>query len=209
MSCDIRPAGIAEIENAINRDGGFRTSQITGHTAPDVFGERYTEFSRSLARTPLHFGFSVIWIRDIMIATSHRYVSQQRAPHALESPVHCFPPGPQKASRGEWPRHVTMPSKHPKLEGQSGARIVIMIHKAKDLSPEQKTLIEGLLGRSVSEDEAISIRTIGLGSAPEWLQSSWDSAMRAGVDQLTMDEIDAEIDAARKDRHVRSQPTGQ
>jgi hypothetical protein len=37
VHCDIRPAGTAEIENAINRDGGFRASQITCHEAPDVF----------------------------------------------------------------------------------------------------------------------------------------------------------------------------
>jgi hypothetical protein len=84
-----------------------------------------------------------------------------------------------------------------------------MIHKAKDLSPDQKILIEGLLGRAVSEDETISIRTMGSDSAPEWLRASWDSAKRSGVDQLSMDEIDAEIDAARKDRHTRRQPTEQ
>jgi hypothetical protein len=84
-----------------------------------------------------------------------------------------------------------------------------MIHKAKDLSPDQRTLIEGLLGRAVAEDEAISIRAMGSGSAPEWLQASWDSAKRSGVDQLSMDEIDAEIDAARKDRQARRQPTEQ
>jgi hypothetical protein len=33
-----------------------------------------------------------------------------------------------------------------------------MIHSVKDLSPEQKTVIEGLLGRHVLEDEQISIR---------------------------------------------------
>ena len=34
-----------------------------------------------------------------------------------------------------------------------------MIHKAKDLSPDQKLLVENLLGRRVLEDEAISVRT--------------------------------------------------
>ena len=34
-----------------------------------------------------------------------------------------------------------------------------MIHKAKDLSPEQKVAIESLLGRHVLDDEAISVRT--------------------------------------------------
>jgi hypothetical protein len=33
-----------------------------------------------------------------------------------------------------------------------------MIHRAKDLSPDQKLLIERLLGRRVLEDEAISVR---------------------------------------------------
>ena len=75
-----------------------------------------------------------------------------------------------------------------------------MIHKAKDLSPDQKMAIESLLGRSVAESEAISIRTLEFGSAPEWLQQSWESAKQFGLDQLSMEEIDAEIDAARKMR---------
>jgi len=36
---------------------------------------------------------------------------------------------------------------------------------------------------------------------PGWLQKSWESAKEAGLDQLSMDEIDAEIAAARKARH--------
>ena len=47
-----------------------------------------------------------------------------------------------------------------------------MIHKAKDLSPDQKMAIESLLGRSVAEDEAISVRAMASVSAPEWLQKS-------------------------------------
>lgn len=35
-----------------------------------------------------------------------------------------------------------------------------MIHRAKDLSPEQRAAIESLLGRRVLEDEAISVRAI-------------------------------------------------
>ena len=37
--------------------------------------------------------------------------------------------------------------------------------------------------------------------APEWLQKSWESARAAGLDQLSTEEIDAEIAAARKARH--------
>ena len=35
-----------------------------------------------------------------------------------------------------------------------------MIHNAKDLSADQKTVIEGLLGRRVLEGEEISVRAI-------------------------------------------------
>jgi plasmid stability protein len=38
---------------------------------------------------------------------------------------------------------------------------------------------------------------------PEWLQRSWESAEQAGVDGLSMDEIEAEIAAARELRHMQ------
>jgi len=84
-----------------------------------------------------------------------------------------------------------------------------MIHKAKDLSPEQKTAIESLLGRPVADDEAISIRTLASEAAPEWLQDSWESAKQLGLDRLSTEEIEAEINAARKDRRSRQRPTEQ
>jgi plasmid stability protein len=37
--------------------------------------------------------------------------------------------------------------------------------------------------------------------APDWLRRSWESAAQAGLDRLSMDEIDAEIVAARKSRN--------
>lgn len=43
--------------------------------------------------------------------------------------------------------------------------------------------------------------------APEWLQKSWDTANEAGLDQLSMEQIEAEISAARKSRRdTRLQP---
>jgi len=69
--------------------------------------------------------------------------------------------------------------------------------------------IESLLGRSVAEDEAISIRTLAAASAPERLQQSWETAKCAGLDRLSIEEIDAEIDAARKARRNRQQPQEQ
>ncbi len=64
------------------------------------------------------------------------------------------------------------------------------IARAKGISPEE-------YARLVLEHDL----------APDWLRRSWESAKQAGLDQLSMDEIDAEIAAARKERHkTRSQP---
>ena len=42
---------------------------------------------------------------------------------------------------------------------------------------------------------------------PEWRQKSWESSKEAGLDKLSVDEIDAEIAAARKARREsRLQP---
>jgi hypothetical protein len=73
-----------------------------------------------------------------------------------------------------------------------------MIHKAKELSSEQKLAVEGLLGRTVDADESISIRVFSPDAAPEWLQKSWESAKQLGLDGLSMEEIDAEIASARQ-----------
>jgi plasmid stability protein len=44
--------------------------------------------------------------------------------------------------------------------------------------------------------------------APEWLRKSWDSAKKAGLDQLSMEEIDAEIAATRKQRRESRSHSG-
>jgi hypothetical protein len=86
-----------------------------------------------------------------------------------------------------------------------------MIHRAKDLSQEQKNAIESLLGRAIAENEAISVRTVPVDEsgefanadsvlAPDWLQDSWENAKRLGLDRLSMEEIDTEIKAARRAR---------
>ena len=38
---------------------------------------------------------------------------------------------------------------------------------------------------------------------PDWLEKSWDSAKRHGLDKLTTKEIDAEIAASRRNRRAR------
>jgi len=79
-----------------------------------------------------------------------------------------------------------------------------MIHRAKDLSPDQRLAIESLLGRSISDNEEIVIRTSELPPAPEWLRRSWESTQEQGLDRLSTQEIDAEIATARKARHDRN-----
>ena len=61
-----------------------------------------------------------------------------------------------------------------------------MICSARELSADQKLVIESLLGRPISEDEQISIRAMTPPSAPEWLEKSWDSAGRLGLDRLSV-----------------------
>jgi hypothetical protein len=39
---------------------------------------------------------------------------------------------------------------------------------------------------------------------PEWLQKSWESTKKNGLDQLPADEIDAEVAAAQVRREARS-----
>jgi hypothetical protein len=78
-----------------------------------------------------------------------------------------------------------------------------MIHKAKDLSPDQRLAIEGLLGRAIGEHEEISIRATASRSAPDWLKKSWESAQEQGLDRLSPEEIEAEIAAVRNARRGR------
>ena len=47
---------------------------------------------------------------------------------------------------------------------------------------------------------AAILRVLDQDLAPEWLRTSWTDAGETGLDQLSPDEIDAEIAAARKTR---------
>jgi len=53
--------------------------------------------------------------------------------------------------------------------------------------------------RGVSAEQYV-LQVLEQDLAPEWLRASWASAKENGLDQLSMDEIDAEIAAARKAR---------
>lgn len=60
--------------------------------------------------------------------------------------------------------------------------------------------------RGVSAEE-YALQVLEQDLAPEWLRKSWVTAKEAGLDQLSMDEIEAEIVAARKARReAKPQP---
>jgi plasmid stability protein len=64
---------------------------------------------------------------------------------------------------------------------------------------EVAALIAKATARGVSAEE-YALQVLEQDLAPEWLRRSWASAKESGVDQLSMDEIDAEIAAVRKAR---------
>lgn len=62
-------------------------------------------------------------------------------------------------------------------------------------------------GRPVAADLLAALRSPSAqdaAEAPAWLQESWANARSGGLDSLTMDEIDAEIAAARAARRLPS-----
>jgi plasmid stability protein len=60
--------------------------------------------------------------------------------------------------------------------------------------------------RGVSAEQ-YALQVLERDLAPEWLRKSWATAKEAGLDQLSMDEIEAEIAAARKARRdAKPQP---
>jgi hypothetical protein len=77
-----------------------------------------------------------------------------------------------------------------------------MIRNTKDLSPDQKLAIESLLGHALAEDECVSVRSMP--RAPDWLQKAWRGAKDRGLDRLTTDEIQDEIDAYRREQRQPS-----
>ena len=74
--------------------------------------------------------------------------------------------------------------------------------------PDEKTAALAAKARSKGlSKEEYARQVLEQDLAPEWLRKSWESSKEAGLDQLSMEEIDAEIDAARKARReTRPQP---
>lgn len=68
--------------------------------------------------------------------------------------------------------------------------ILHALRASEDREPSSSDLLAAL--RSSPDQDA--------GQAPEWLKKSWSNARESGLDRMTMDEINAEIAAARQAR---------
>ena len=69
-----------------------------------------------------------------------------------------------------------------------------MLHRVKDLSPEQKLAIEALLGRAISDEEAVSVRAV----LPAAIVPSQFSQQERSAALRQIDKYFARIDANRE-----------
>lgn len=76
-----------------------------------------------------------------------------------------------------------------------------------DLPDEQKAALAAKAQARGLSAEQYARKVLEHDLVPEWLQNSWETSQNAGLDQLSMEEIDAEVCAARRARHkTRPQP---
>jgi plasmid stability protein len=76
-----------------------------------------------------------------------------------------------------------------------------------ELPDEQKAALAAKAQARGLSTEQYALKVLEHDLVPEWLQKSWESSKEGGLDRLSMEEIDAEISAARKTRHEsRLQP---
>jgi plasmid stability protein len=76
-----------------------------------------------------------------------------------------------------------------------------------ELPEEQKAVLAAKAHAHGLSAEEYARQVLQHDLAPEWLQKSWASAKKAGLDRLSIEEIDAEIAAARQARRgPRPQP---
>jgi plasmid stability protein len=76
-----------------------------------------------------------------------------------------------------------------------------------ELPDEQKAALAAKAQARGLSTEQYALKVLERDLVPEWLQKSWETSREGGLDQLSMEEIDAEISAARKTRHEsRLQP---
>ena len=73
--------------------------------------------------------------------------------------------------------------------------------------PEEQTAALAVKARALGvSPEQYARQVLEHDLVPEWLRKSWESSKPAGLNEISMEEIDAEIAAARK---TRREPSGQ
>ncbi len=76
-----------------------------------------------------------------------------------------------------------------------------------ELPDEKKAALAAKAQARGLSAEQYALKVLESDLAPEWLQKSWEGSKETGLDQLSMEEIDAEILTARKARREsRLQP---
>lgn len=81
------------------------------------------------------------------------------------------------------------------LKANGGAYILTI-----DLPDEQRVALAAKARAQALSAEEYARQVLHYDLAQEWLQKSWATSTQAGLDRLSMAEIDEEIDAARKAR---------
>jgi plasmid stability protein len=85
-------------------------------------------------------------------------------------------------------------------EAQNGATAMTL---TIDLPDEQTLVLKAKAKAQGVSTEQYARQLLEQDLAPDWLRKSWERAKQSGLDLLSMDEIDAEIAAAR--REIRPQ----
>jgi hypothetical protein len=70
--------------------------------------------------------------------------------------------------------------------------------------PEEQTVVLAAKARAqgLSAEQYVRL-LLEHDLVPDWLKQSWETSRQAGLDQLSPEEIDAEIASARKTRQSR------
>ncbi len=79
---------------------------------------------------------------------------------------------------------------------------------AIDFSEEQTAALAAKAKAQGISTEQCARQVLEQDLAPEWLRQSWEIAKQSGVNELSMEEVDAEIAAARKNRRKPSLQPG-
>jgi plasmid stability protein len=77
-----------------------------------------------------------------------------------------------------------------------------------ELPDEQKAALAAKAQAKGLSAEQYARQVLERDLVPEWLQESWNTSKAAGLDQLSIEDIDAEIAAARKVRNESRQQPG-